>query len=146
MNFKLVTVATLLGLTYSAQLHAQHQGTDTPAIASLGFLSEGEVVEEAAAVELALPLEWIGEKVTKLLNGKEMFISSSLNIPLRHQLNQFRVQALEIFKVINCFCLEKKKKEEVESPNRESGYGVDLEDSGVVSRASLDNEELSIKN
>ena len=48
MNFKLVTVAALLGLTYAAQLHAQHLGTDSPAIASWGFLSEeGEVEAEA---------------------------------------------------------------------------------------------------
>ena len=70
MNFKLVTIAALFGLTYAAQLHAQHLETDTPAVASWGFLSEGEEEEDYPAVVLTIPLPNISDKVTDLLNGK----------------------------------------------------------------------------
>ncbi len=42
MNFKLVTVAALLGLIQAAQLHAKHSDIEAPTKAAWGFLSEGE--------------------------------------------------------------------------------------------------------
>ena len=56
MNFKLVTIAALFGLTYAAQLHAQHQETDTPAVASWGFLSGEDKGEEDPALPTNYPL------------------------------------------------------------------------------------------
>ena len=70
MNFKLVTIAALFGLTYAAQLHAQHQETDTLAVASWGFLSGEGDGDDGPGIPLATPLPNISDKVTDLLNGK----------------------------------------------------------------------------
>ncbi len=97
MNFKLVTIAALFGLTYAAQLHAQHQDTDTPAVASWGFLSDGDEGEDYPAVELEHPLPSIRDKITGLLKGKNTCVSSQNN-SLREQVNFLRkaFEALQI--------------------------------------------------
>ena len=70
MNFKLVTVAALLGLSQAAQLHAKHSDIEAPTKAAWGFLSDGEN-DDPEAIEVPIKaIKFIGEQVSELFNGK----------------------------------------------------------------------------